>query len=467
MLYEESMARFSTQLETQARVIPEVEQSREVITEAGKEIVEEFGLKPELFDDRGRSLIFTSVASRWAANKEKPEGGEHDTEKEFLADAIALLGHEHSDKLAGPHKEIVESDTSLSDEVLLKAYDKYTDRELTAALSDAVANKGMLDAVKKRMGVTAENEDPYEIRVLSIGDLGQTYGLDAPQPDYSLPYSHPDLKAAQATRHQVEDWKKGLEERSVKFAGELGREAVFAPAWVTQIDGKKMLCISTALADKVLDRSVTEHSTIYDDRTFEGDFAILEHEYTHTQGGVNIDGGITFGINLEELRAEHFSGNKQGYQDIKGFFLDYGIIVGGHPADMFDTVAKGGDAADVFSTFANQVGVNRVLEVALASPANYIDAQSNKYSRSTYKYLGGFDGVMERLVKDTITAGKGAELEERITTRAKKMAEFAGKDGNDWLWNYRRSMGLNTMTDLVNRKAEELGLKKTDEEINA
>lgn len=455
MQFQESALLFEGQLGVLGQNVPEITQNIEAITESGKEIINQFGIKPELFEDEGRALIFASIANRWSG----PKTEDDKAEKTFLHDSIALLAHAYSDKLTDAHKQITDNGGNrISDEAKLLAYDKYTDKELSVKLTEAIAG-GLLDGVKERLEVNDENEDPYEIRVLSVDSGNQTHGIYAPKPDYDLPNGHPDYQLALDTYKQVEEWKKGLERRGISFANELGRDSLFGPAWVTEIGGKRLLCISTGLAEKITNPGATENTDFYDEKDAERDFAILEHEYTHTQGGLMLDREISFGINIEELRAEYFSGNRGGYQDIKSFFLDYATVVGEHPTTTFESLGKGGTCSEVFGDIANKAGLNRMLEVVMASPKNYIESQSNKYAREAYTYLGGFDGVVGRLIEDQIAAGNSDQLEERIVKRAKKIAEYAGKDGNDWLWDYRRQQGLNVMTDLVNKKAEELGLK--------
>jgi hypothetical protein len=410
-----------------------------------------------LFEDEGRSVVFTAISSRWARNK-GAEGPEAEAEQRFLFDTVALLAHEHSDSLAEAHQQIKESDSPIGEAGIKEVYDKYTDKELSEAVATKVA-EGHLDAVKAKMGITAENEDPYDIRVLSIGEDSQTMGLDAPKPDYDLPYNHPDYQSALQLQDHVSAWKKGLEKRAVEFAQELGRDAIFAPAWVTKVDGKRTLCILSGLAEKIIDPKSIENTSWYDEDNLDRDLAIFEHEYVHTQGGLAVDKGITFGINLEELRAEHFSGNRQGYKDIKGFFQDYGIITGHLVAsDAIDPATKGGSTSEVFATIANKVGLDRMLEVVMASPKNYIEQQSNSYVREAYDHIGGFDGVLQRILEDEIAAGNGEEVEKRIDNAAERLANIVNQPGavldvEGWA-GFRAMSNLHVITDMIAEKAK-------------
>ncbi len=446
----------------------EIHDKRERIDEAAKDIIGTFDIRPEFFEDEGRAMTFAAIADRWSdLSGESPE--ESEEERHFLHDAVALLAREYSPVLEGAKQSIDGESSPLSERGVLAVYDRYTDRALSDAVTEKIQQGQFLASVKEKMGITGDNEDAYEVRVLSISSTEtESYGLEAPSaPDWDgLPGDRTEKMAAfdEAIKLQdaVTDQRGGLVARGEKMAKELGRDQLFAPAWVTRLDGKTMLCISMPLAEKITSPELTEASRSYGDDDFQRDMAILEHEYVHTQGGVNVDHDVQVGINLEELRAEHFSGNKQGYQDIKGFFLDYATITGEHPADMFSGLEKGGSVAEVFASIARRVGLRNMLEVVMASPRNYVDDQSNEFSRNVDKYLGGFDGVAARLIDSETAAGRGQDVEDRITKRAQMLAERI-KPGNEWLWTFKKRQGLNVVTDLVARRAEELGLKPREE----
>lgn len=447
---------FEAQLGELVVIVPEI-QARPEIMEAGKELVSEFDIKPSLFEDRGRSVVFTGIASRWAEVREKTDESSY-KEKVFLANTIALLAHEHSDALQPAHEAIKAEDEHVDAETAHRVYEKYTDKQLSEAVKNKIA-EGFLNTTKQKLGITPENEDEYDLRVLSIGDDAQTYGLDAPAIDYSLPFNHPNYVAAVQLADGVKDWKRGLEARSKQFANELGLESVFAPAWVTDIKGKRTLCITSALAEKVLDPDVIENTNWYNEDYLERDLAILAHEYTHTQGGIILDNEVTFGINIEELRAEHFSGNKQGYQDIKGFFADYRALTGEDVASEFGARVKGGTAAEVYGLIANRIGLSKMVELILASPNNYVNEQTNSYRKEVHAYIGGFDGVEKSILEAEIKAGNGAEIEQRITSSARRILEIAAQSTSfdiEFWANYRNRQGLNVVTDLIAEQAKKL-----------
>lgn len=447
--------------------IPELAEKRAAIDVASKELIEDLDVEPAFFEDYGRALTFTSISERWS-RLSKDEGDEASTnERHFLYDSLALLAREFSPKLSDAKDAIDSENDAISEKGRYDVYEKYTDKELSKAVTEKIKDGSLLASLKEKLGVTTDNEDDYEIHVLSVtSSENESNGLRAPQLDWeNLPKDRAESKRISDEHEKltqaVKQQQVGLVERGKKMAAELGRDDMFAPAWITKLDGKTLLCISMPLAEKITSPELTKDASYYSERDAQNDMAILEHEYTHTQGGVNVDHEINFGINLEELRAEFFSGNKQGYQDVKAFFQDYRLITGEHPTDAFQKRAKGGNVHEAFSDIANRVGLSSMLEVVMASPNNYIQSQSNVYSRATHNYLGGLDGVVERLLEQEILNGNGADIEKRIEQLAKVWIDVTTKPGAaldiDNLAAMRARHGLRTVTNLIAKKAHELG----------
>lgn len=276
--------KFAIKVGELTRLVPELE-SRPKIAEAGRQLIEEYGLEPTLFDDEGRMIVFTSLATRMADLKEG-NSPNSDAEKVFIENTLALLAHEHSEFFASSSAEL-RSDTGEYDDATRKlVYERYTDTRLSADIHDAIKH-GLLDDVKTRLKISSENEDVYTIKVLSIGSQMQTFGLEAPKTDYeSLDYTKAEdrqkANEAASLNKDVFEWKNELVKRGKVFARELGSDDLFADAWVTNIDGVQNLCISSALAEKLLDPELSKSSNYYSEVDAARDKATLEHEYTHT-----------------------------------------------------------------------------------------------------------------------------------------------------------------------------------------
>lgn len=455
----EAYARAVTEV---AAFVPEVAEKQASIERSGREVIDTFGLKPELFEDPARSLVFTTIADRWSQLPTEQEDNEAArSERHFLTDAVTLLGSEYSDSLAAVAHEHNTQEDGVDDATALKVYERYTDPTLTKEMKAAI-DDGMLSQVKERLGITEDNEEPYELRVLSIDSKGSTgHGLVASTLDWeNLPKDYKEsrsiINAHEKERQDVKDYHDGLQARALEMAKEMGTEELFAPAWVDhRKDGSKILCISMPLAEKLLDPGLTKNAKYYTEEDWGRDFAILEHEYTHSQGGMNIDASVKFGINLEELRAEHFSGNKQGYQDIKGLFLDTWVASGFDVKEMFDKLPKGGTQTEIYAAMANHLGLRNTLDMLLAAPRNYIQSQSDVFQVEAFNYIDGYDGPISRIIEDEAAAGRGEQMMERVDQRVKRMREIVPDlENRRGLYNMRRRNGLNVMADLVESRDE-------------
>lgn len=432
----------------------EVSVNRQTIEAAGQQLIATYDLAPTLFEDPGRSILFVSAANRWSKADKDP------AESAFLEDALTLLAHEHSPKLKQVYDYVKSENYQPTDEHAQAVYDKYTNHQVTAELRQAIAD-GLLDDAKARLGITPENEDAYEVRVLSIGEEMTSYGVEAPdvpdmsQQDFDDPEKRAQFEEASELWDAVNEWKKGLEMRRAAFHQDLDGNIDSKPAWVTHIKGKTILCVQQATIEKIIHPDVTAHSEHYTDLDRELDLANLEHEYAHTQGGVNLGGqSIDFGIGLEELRAEAFSGNRQGYMDLKSFAADMGIVTGTHLAEYFEGKVKGGDSLGTYEEIARSVGLDRMLEVIMVRPSAYDLARSNSnlLNHTAAEFLGGFDSILARIIEDRLDAGKAAEIDENISKRAQQLVDVAGPDILPTYFSLRRECGNVLMTDLIEDK---------------
>lgn len=126
----------------------------------------------------------------------------------------------------------------------------------------------------------------------------------------------------------------------------------------------------------------------YDESDWSRDLALVEHEYTHTQG--SLIKGIGPGIALEELRAEYFSGNRHGYLDIKKYFMGVRMLTGYSPVDSFEQDGKPYDSNTYYTDIAKSIGLDGLLDCLTAIPANYIaNEHASKYLKAVVAHNGG------------------------------------------------------------------------------
>lgn len=448
-------------LAAQAEQLPEVGHNQAAILDAACDIVDSYEISPSLFDDDARSLVFTSIANRWATaeSDQEQEPTRSEREKAFLVDALTLLAYEHSPVLVKAKPEIEKGDHVISGFRTRYVYDKYTDHQLSREMQAAIDN-GLLEGVKARMGITPENEAPYEVRVLSIDPQGQnSRGLLPPIVKWEdLPADHEEksevLRQQAVLMASFKRRKETLVKNAERMSAELGKESVIAAlAWATDLEGsdKRVMCIMEPLARKLLYPELTAHNTSYSGSLAERDLAIVEHEYVHVQEMVSVDGKNLIGIGYEELRAEHFSGNKMGYPEIKGFFNDIGLVTGFDAIATLEGRSKGGTAAEIYTDMAASIGLNGMLEVLLAAPETYRDADSSDFVRSVFDYIGGYDAVTERLISRELVKDGGGSMQTRIAEAAVKLK------GDFYRWNSLRSLrGFNLVADLIGAKRQQL-----------
>jgi len=431
---QQSKEAFSASLNEFAGAIPEVEENREAIQDASAELIASFDIKPELFESPYRSMIFTSISSRLAKlNHGEPKPADRQ-EKEFIADATFLLVQSFTDQYPDLRASLSEGDNpnNLSEDGIEAIYDKYTDVEHSKAIVEAIQG-GLLDNVKKKMDIADENEAPYDVRVLTISSgTTDTYGLFTPYPELpdgwvDLPYEDRKrlMRDGEDYVNSGKNWSEGLEKRSEEMKDSLGSENT-SPAWVTVINGRKQLCISLPLAEKILYKDeVTKDMSRYTESDYEHDFAVLEHEFTHTQEGF-IDPvlGIDFGVSTEELRAEHFSGNKAGYGDVKSFFSDLALITGESVADTFDSAEhKGRDPVEILEPLANQLGIDRIVELMAVVPKNYAEEQTNAVRKGLHEHVGGYDSLLEKVYAERVARGEKEVITQRLEDRVKRLLD--------------------------------------------
>lgn len=425
--YAETRQAFANYVDNASTRVAELQSSDvEAIKHAGDTLIDGLEIRPELFASPARSLMFTAIAKRLAER-----GVDNNDEVEFCHDATVLLALEHSGlyETMKPHigVELIDEDEERDLEVM----NQYTDAELSERLRVVYADK--LSAVRKRLQVTDENEDPFEVRVLSVGgNAANFYGLQPTMPRVLLEPNAPrDIRDEHLAKYEsYKEYEKRLMDNNERYLEQTGKQTALEGAWVATVNGVRYLCMPDPVARKILDPDIAIQQRDYTrsqtpgDRTDESrELATQEHEYTHTQGGLSIDHNIFFGISIEEFRAEHFSGNRQGYLDAKQF-LRYGLgpITGFVLDDYMDVNAKGGSLDHFYEDMAVKIGIDATLEVALAAPSPYLHESRPLHLRLN-EYLGGYDGILMRLYEKIDDKAAIHEVFGRVAQRMVGMNE--------------------------------------------
>lgn len=439
---------FDSQLAIVSSVIPEVNEQHDAIRQEGRQLIDQYGLKADFFDDMARVTIFSAIARRIHTARAIESTQEVINEAFLIDDMMAVLTADYRTKNFGDI--YTEKRASLPEKELEDVLDRYTDNNLSAELTRAV-EAGLFDGVRERMQITKEDEVPYRIRVLSIGgDVSTTYGI------WTAVYETDSTKSrAENERHFAEadiersllrEQLKILNKRAKDFFTEIHSEHGVVPAFAYMPkEGMPQLCIAAPIAEKVLNPDITRGAPFYKDKHRADDIAILEHEYAHTQGRLDIGSGVQIGIGLEELKAEYFSGDRHGYIDMKMFLEDMADITGFSIYDFFNRHPRGGNPTEIFSTLATRVGLSAMLDIVFTAPDG---GYRTKRLTAIHRRQGGYDGILEKLLQKSIERGDDGGAEERINRRVEWLDQ---RDATmtDATLELKKNLGLRFVSNIV------------------
>lgn len=171
-------------------LMPELALDKEPTLEAARELADTFALKDEFFDDPTRSLFFLMLSQRLVRARTSPDyqPAQRVQEEGFVNMAVPLLALDKSGKYPNV-KDRIDQEPPPLPEVQRQIHDKYTDSRLTSELKTAIES-GLLSDVKSRLGING-NAQPFELRVINVGDVYTASGMEPKRPkeDYDIPPS--------------------------------------------------------------------------------------------------------------------------------------------------------------------------------------------------------------------------------------------------------------------------------------
>lgn len=355
----------------------------------GQEFINKFELSGEFFEDDVRATLFTAVAHRTTRLISGDARGH-----EAMYSAMFLIAGEDGPNVGQLYRN--EKTTNGLSEVAKKVvYDRFTNWEVTRDLEQAI-DSGLLDGVKAKLGITPENEEPYEVRVLNVLDKN---GL----PEAGM-FEYPNLmgvdflseegKEGEADIKNYHEYVESLKQKGREFNRQTGRDYMDL-AWVESVEGKMILCLQLPMAEKIVYKNEPTRSSKYDEKARAVDIATLEHEYVHTQQSLLPNHDPFLGIGLEEFRAEHYSGNKQGYLDIKHHFLFLNDVARINVKSFFDRFGpeRPFSASAFYTEIAKDVGLDDLLDLVFATPGAYVvtSRKPPATQQALAEYVGGLD----------------------------------------------------------------------------
>lgn len=349
-------------MDTAAHDVLELYRNVDSIRSLGHALIECSDIEPDFFDEKPAALVFAAIAKGFADGTSRP------SRKAFLRSSLTTLTHQHSIMQMVFYAR--EQQASVTDKQQHALYDEYTDREMTDELQ-ACAASGELDGVRERLGLSADTERPFRILVLDVGSEFAHEGMaDREEPDRLA-----------RTKDFMTKWAMPANEE-------------LPPAWATvPDDGVATICIPKPLAMKIVDPSVIRNSAY---KRLDADRAILEHEYVHTQVRLLIANGL-IGIMPHELAAEEFSGNLNGYQNMKSLAGGIEDLTGYSMMEDIRAVSKGEISLyDMYAHIANAVGLEFMLQIAMCS-AGYGLRRPNVLRQQINAYTGSYTKIGDRM----------------------------------------------------------------------
>ncbi|HSX16699.1 MAG TPA: hypothetical protein VLH86_01200 [Patescibacteria group bacterium] len=267
-----SLEAYAATLDAMALELPEVKEGRDYLEQSGRELIETFGLEASFFENEGRARLLVGLAARQGRASIFTGDAQFiaDAERKFVSDFVTVIGSEHSTKLADADEEITqqfyETNGRPTAEVQAAAYEKHTDKAKSRAVQDLIDERDLFGEQRAGMGLRAEDEQPYTVRVIDIRS------------------SKPADVAALASFQRA----TGLIALSGLPAG-----------WIVQGE-ERVMCLAEDVADDIL-RLQPGDSPILNDGV-----ATLRHEKAHLERSWRLKGS-SIGAGLNELGAEVLS----------------------------------------------------------------------------------------------------------------------------------------------------------------
>lgn len=370
------------------------------------ELVETFEINRDILEEGRNKLLLTAIANELG---DQPFGDDEQASAR-VADMVALGFGKHT-----KFKQAFENsghEPGFSEQRTEQAYETLTNNELSAKLDQYIHTDPDFAAVRERLGLTLDSEAPFTVRVLEIGNSSTMYGWQPAVDWTNLPYD--EATRLEVAQKEARD-KLLANEAYLQQESGMAESQAYPPAWITKTeDGSVTLCMPLPTADKILNPDAARASYYDKNRDLTNDKAIVMHEFTHTQKPVLREDHIGLGIALEELRAEHFSGDRHGYTDIKRYFSTLKTLYGYSPKDSFES--RGSFDPEFFELdIAQAMGLEGYLDAMTLIPESYAnDESANAYLKGLVVADGGMDGHFNNMYNRAIEKVGEQEIEDRI-----------------------------------------------------
>lgn len=420
---------------------------RDVI-EAASFLSESVELDAEFFDSPSRTILLMGVADSWVENQilfssgTEVDAAKAEAEKAMLEDILLMAAGDTSGvvrsiaaedpKRADRYMDTGEEDPL--DDAREEFLESIDDPELGLRVKAVLEERGQdsfLEKVRQLMAIDPDTEQDFTVRVLKIGnqwELISSGALEKPQwPDFddndtpekrerNRTLGDQAVAHAEANEKFAAPFVAAEEEYAKKFEDKLGP---LGGAFVTHhADGRVVLTLRASQAYALVGHFADKKPLPEDDFARDNlvrDFHIVQHEYAHTQKSISMGRHIQLGLLYEERKAEHLSGDKHGYVDIKHLFTDIQMGSGVDLVELVGESVKQEDAlSDLLAKTSNSLGFRTALLLMAAKPLPYDKNPEHARQFADLNHLVGEDdqSSLDMVVRDMLERKGDGKMQE-------------------------------------------------------
>ncbi|MFV0484818.1 MAG: hypothetical protein ACK5MU_01120 [Candidatus Saccharimonadales bacterium] len=424
-----------------------------------QDIAGELNFDDEFFADDARMMTLLMVAESSVAADGLPEEKQAQ-EREMLMDVLLAAGAEHS----ATAREMAKTDEVFRDryfdsgevaEIEQAQYeflDARVDEELSAGVYEAMKGEYLAD-VREKLGVTTETEQPFDVKVVkfveypfmlkNMGVFGEEMEFPALTADGEDPEVAEQRKKAREWNGRVQEaltpYTDAKKEYAEKFEPELGKFVAFLRSDTNTIYMSAVHAYAI-LGEETMD-GFGERGTVKSESDMAKEAAVIRHEYVHSQKIMVRGAHSQLGLSVEERRAELLSGDKQGYQDEKNFFLDMTFATN---YNMMRRLEEASQTDNPYASFVTKVsesiGMRSALLMMAATPPAY---EKNKEMSPNFVSLDYLKQDGDESAYDAIV---GSELErfgdDGMKELVENYVETGGKERLESIYGMRKLTGM-------------------------
>lgn len=365
-------------------------------------------------------------------------------EQDFLYNALTLLAHTTSDYLSNVYQNSLldlYNNPHSREEYIIQIIEQYKHEQLSRQVATAMKTDLLRDTARD-IGLDDGHEEPYEVYVLSLGSATSLHDMEM--------YGTAAVQSALLHDKDTRKWADDLMVRNRQFQNRTGSPSL-GIAWTTNILGRTLLCLPMSCAEILLDSFEEPESTMYSKDAHQNALQALKHEYVHTQQSLLIGDTGDVGLTAEEARAIAISHDFSHYKAIRYFGNDLYTLTGRNLVSYLSSNRGEDGKLSVYASIAQHLGLERKLEVMMVRPSNYTKYTDSVCNTAVDTYLGSYDGILSRILKDYESRGWTAEIDRRVDEFANSIIHDH-RGGSLKHLMVRRSYGLNVVTELIEKR---------------